>query len=88
MGKHDGCGCSIAGGERRKPGGHSQAWVAGHGGSWKAGVGGAKTGLLIPGTNLLGARFQQETAPGVAMDRSEISSMDDTVTTPAGTIRP
>lgn len=51
-------------------------------------MGGAKTGLLIPGTILLGARFQQETAPGVAMDRSEISSMDDTVTTPAGTIRP
>lgn len=59
--------------------------VAGHGGSWKAGVNGAKAGLLVPGTILLGARFHQEIAPGVAMDRSEIISMDETVTTPAGT---
>ena len=39
----------------------------------------------MPGTVLLGSRYQQEVAPGVAMDRAEIVSMDETVETPAGT---
>lgn len=59
--------------------------VTGHSGSWKAGANGAKPGMLIPGTILLGARFQQEIAPGIAMDRSEIVNMDNTVQTLAGT---
>jgi len=33
----------------------------------------------------LGARYQQEIAPGVAMDRAEIISMSETVETPRGT---
>jgi len=58
--------------------------VSGHGGAWLAGVGGAKAGLMMPGIALLGARYYQEVAPGVAMDRAEITSVSDTLKVPAG----
>jgi hypothetical protein len=58
--------------------------VSGHDGSWLSGVAGAKFGLMMPGTPLLGARYQQEVAPRVAMDRAEIVSLGETVETPAG----
>ena len=45
---------------------------------------GARFGLMMPAVPLLGARYQQETAPGVAMDRATIVALDDTLTTPAG----
>lgn len=57
--------------------------VVGHGGSWLAGVNGARFGLMIPGIVLLGSRYYQEFAPGVAMDRAEIVSLSETVVTPA-----
>jgi hypothetical protein len=38
---------------------------------WRAGEGGASFGLIMPGTPLLGARYQQENAPGNTMDRAE-----------------
>lgn len=53
--------------------------------SWRAGVDGARAGLLMPGTVRVGLRHYQEVAPGVAMDRAEIVSVGETVTTPAGT---
>ncbi len=56
-----------------------------HEGEWLAGEDNATAGILMPGTILLGSRYQQETAPGVAMDRAEIMSMDETIETPAGT---
>lgn len=59
--------------------------VASHDGSWEAGKDGAEPGIIMPGTVLLGARHYQELAPGVALDRAEILSMTDTVTTPGGT---
>ncbi len=59
--------------------------VKDHHGSWLAGVDGARFGLLIPGTPLLGARYYQEIAPGVAMDRAEVVSLDGKMETPAGT---
>lgn len=59
--------------------------IVGHDGAWLAGVGGAQPGILIPGRYLLGARYFQEIAPGVAMDRGENTAMGLTVTTPAGT---
>ena len=59
--------------------------VAGHGGSWLAGTGGARPGLIMPGINLIGARYFQEIAPGVAMDQAETVALDATLTTPAGT---
>ena len=54
------------------------------GGAWIHGEKGAHFGLIMPGTVLLGARYQQEIAPGVAMDRAEIVSLTETVETPAG----
>ncbi len=39
----------------------------------------------MPGMVLLGARYYQEIAPGVAMDRAEIVSTDESMATPAGT---
>jgi hypothetical protein len=53
--------------------------------SWHAGVHDAKPGVFMPGIVLLGARYQEETAPDVAMDRGEIVSLNDTVDTPAKT---
>lgn len=58
--------------------------VANHNGSWHAGVNGAKPGLMMPGTPKPKMRYYQEIAPGVAMDRAEIVSLDETCETPAG----
>jgi hypothetical protein len=59
--------------------------VVSHDGEWLAGENGAEPGIIMPGTILLGSRYQQETAPGVAMDRGEVVAMDLTVETEAGT---
>jgi hypothetical protein len=45
--------------------------VVGHGGSWETGKNGAQPGILIPARFLLGSRYFQEQAAGVALDRSE-----------------
>ena len=58
--------------------------VTGHGGSWLSGVNNARFGLAMPGLPLLEAKYQQEVAPGVAMDRAEIASVSETVKVPAG----
>jgi hypothetical protein len=55
-----------------------------HEGSWRHGVNGARGGLVMPGLPLLGARYFQEIAPGVALDRAEIVSLSETIDTPAG----
>ena len=52
--------------------------------SWTA-EGNNKAGVAMPGLVLLGARYYQEIAPGVAMDRAEIISTSESKTTPAGT---
>ena len=57
--------------------------LASHDGAWLSGTNGARYGLMMPGLPLLGARYQQEIAPGVAMDRAEIVSMSESVKTPA-----
>ncbi|MCB1037355.1 MAG: hypothetical protein KDD47_26225, partial [Acidobacteria bacterium] len=59
--------------------------VVSHDGAWRAGVDGAQAGIQMPGSPMVGARFFQEIAPGVAEDRSEIISLDEMVTVPAGT---
>jgi hypothetical protein len=59
--------------------------IVGHEGVWRAGVDGALPGLIMPGTPVLGARFQQELAPGVAEDRGEVTGIGDQVTVEAGT---
>ena len=58
--------------------------VVGHEGAWLSGVKGAKFGLMMPGSPKQGQKFYQEQAPGVGMDRAEILSTDEKVTTPAG----
>lgn len=58
--------------------------VSGHDGSWAAGSNGARFGLMMPGQPLLGGRYYQELAPGVAMDRARIVSMTGSLTTRAG----
>ncbi len=59
--------------------------VVSHEGAWLSGRDGAKFGLAMPGSPLLGARFQQEVAPKTAMDRCEILSLSEKMETPAGT---
>ncbi|HEU4716520.1 MAG TPA: hypothetical protein VFU15_01750 [Bacteroidia bacterium] len=54
--------------------------------SWLA-TGNNKPGLQMPGLVLLGARYYQEIAPGIAMDRAEILSTDNAFTTPSGTFK-
>jgi hypothetical protein len=59
--------------------------VVRHDGSWLAGMNGNRAGLIMPGTPKLKMKYYQEIAPGVAMDRAEIVSLDETCKTPAGT---
>lgn len=58
--------------------------LASHSGAWLAGENGARAGLMMPGEPRVGMRYYQEIAPGVAMDRAEIVSLDDVLETPAG----
>jgi len=39
---------------------------------------------MMPGVNLIGARYFQEVAPGVAMDRAETVSLADSLAMPYG----
>ncbi|MBZ5727292.1 MAG: hypothetical protein LAP87_20125 [Acidobacteriia bacterium] len=59
--------------------------VASHEGAWLSGIKGAKFGLMMPGKPKPGQKFYEEQAPGVGMDRAEIVSDSETITTPAGT---
>jgi hypothetical protein len=58
--------------------------LASHKGAWRAGVDDARAGLIMPGEPLVGMKYYQEIAPGVAMDRAEVISIDETFSTPAG----
>jgi hypothetical protein len=58
--------------------------VVNHDGSWRHGANGATFGLMMPGKPAIGMKFYNEQAKGVAMDRAEIVSVNDTLKTPAG----
>jgi hypothetical protein len=58
--------------------------VVGHGGQWITGEEGAHAGIFMPADPQVGDEFEQERAPGVAEDRSEIIAVDESVETPAG----
>ena len=58
--------------------------IVSHDGAWRAGQDGAQAGVMMPGTFLLGSRYYQEVAPGVALDCAEHVAMGLTVETPAG----
>ena len=56
-----------------------------HEGQWLAGQHGAEPGIIMPASGfILGMRYFQELAPGVAMDRAEHVAVDLEVQTPAG----
>ena len=58
--------------------------IISHGGAWLAGEDANRAGIIMPGTILMGARYYQEIAPNVAVDRAEIVGMGEVVQTPAG----
>jgi hypothetical protein len=58
--------------------------VVDHEGAWLSGVKGARFGLMVPGQPMMKAKYHQEIAPGVAMDRAEVVSLTETIRTPAG----
>jgi hypothetical protein len=58
--------------------------IVSHEGAWLTGVNGARFGLMMLGQVRLQARYYQEIAPKVAMDRAEIVGLSETVKTPAG----
>jgi len=59
--------------------------IVNHEGAWVHRTRGARFGLMMPGSPTVGLRFYQELAPGVAMDRAEVVSLSERLTTPAGT---
>jgi hypothetical protein len=63
---------------------HDGAWLAGQPVAPGSSII-AQAGIIMPGTILLGGKYFQEIAPGVAMDRAEIKSMTEVVETQAGT---
>jgi len=58
--------------------------VDNHDGSWLAGVKEAHFGLYMPANPIVGQKYDQELAPGIAMDRGEIVSLTESFETPAG----
>ena len=58
--------------------------IVSHDGAWRVGQDAAQPGIVMPGTFLLGARYHQEVAPGIAEDRAEHVAMGLDVETPAG----
>ena len=58
-----------------------------HEGAWLAGQDGAKAGMIMPGNVEVGLKYYQEIAPGIAEDRAEIVSVNDTLDTPAGSFQ-
>jgi hypothetical protein len=57
--------------------------IVSHDGAWIA-EGKNKAGVMMPGLILPGARYYQEIAPGIAMDRAEIISTNEKLITQAG----
>jgi len=58
--------------------------IISHEGAWLAGEDSNRAGVIMPGTILLGARYYQEIAPNVALDRAEIIDTGEVIQTPSG----
>jgi len=58
--------------------------ILGHEGSWRAFEGENRPGLMMPGAPRAGLQYYQELAPGVAMDRAKILSLESTLDTTDG----
>ena len=63
---------------------YENGMIVDHEGAWLAGEGTNRAGIIMPGTILLGARYYQEIAPSVALDRAEIIDTGQVVQTPSG----
>lgn len=63
---------------------YKEGKVSSREGSWLAGVGGARFGLAVPAKPVIGRKYYQEVAPGLALDRAEIVSLSEKIETPAG----
>jgi hypothetical protein len=63
---------------------YENGMIVDHEGAWLAGEGTNRAGIIMPGTILLGARYYQEIAPSVALDRAEIIDTGQVVQTPLG----
>ncbi len=58
--------------------------VANHNGQWLAGENGNQPGIIMAAQPQAGKTYQQELAPGIAEDKATVVSLDETVSTPAG----
>ena len=58
--------------------------IVSHDGEWRAGENGNLPGIIMPGNPQIGQVYQQEFAPGIAEDQSEIVAMGETIDVPAG----
>ena len=59
--------------------------IVGHGGAWRAGKNGARPGIIMPESAfIVGSRYFQEVAPGVALDRAEHVATGEEIEVPAG----
>jgi hypothetical protein len=56
-----------------------------HAGQWLHGEAGATAGTYIGASPAVGVTYEQEIAPGVAEDKSEVLAVGEAVTVPAGT---
>jgi len=64
---------------------YTKGQVTDHNGAWRAGASDARPGLIMSGSPNVGMKYFQEIAPGIAMDRAEVISLNETLKTPAGT---
>ncbi len=58
--------------------------IIAHEGAWIHGKNNARAGMMMPGEPMLGAKYYQEVAPKLAMDRAKIVDLNTTLRTPAG----
>jgi hypothetical protein len=63
---------------------YKEGKIIAHEGAWIHGKNNARAGMMMPGETILGARYYQEVAPEVAMDRARIVAINTTLKTPAG----
>jgi hypothetical protein len=58
--------------------------IVSHDGAWRAGEDGNLPGIQMPGDPEIGMIFQQEFAPGIAEDQTEILAFGEQIDVPAG----
>ena len=63
---------------------YAKGKITGHTGTWLAYKNGSKPGLAMPGSPKIGMKYYQEIAPGVVMDRAEVLSISENLSSKAG----